>query len=165
MSHIRGVLGGIAANGAKCQVFSGTSLPTHIPVHEILARRRFFLFWETTMLSYSIRFAQTVRRMLSGGVRPAMVYQRHGRFTVAGALLSQWMRIPLVLEDNASDLWIARYLDPTRFRTWLRLCQEFTLACASLIVVVSEPIRVELLEHGIPVSRNLIYPNADDPDL
>ena len=165
MSHIRGVLGGIAAHGAKCQVFSGIPLPTHIfPVHEIVAQRRLFLFWETTMLSYSIRFAQTVRRMLSGAVRPAIVYQRHGRFTVAGALLSQWMRVPLVLEYNASELWMAHYWDPTRFRTWLRLCQEFTLACASLIVVVSEPIRDELLEHGIPVSRILVNPNAVDPD-
>jgi len=164
LSHIRGVLGGIAANGAKCEVFSGTPLSTRsFPVHEIKARRRFFLFWETTMLSYSIRFARTVRKML-GGARPAMVYQRHGRFTVAGALLSRWMKVPLVLEYNTCELWIARYWDPTRFLTWLRLCQEFSLACASLIVVVSEPIRDGLLKEGIPASRILVNPNAVDPD-
>jgi glycosyltransferase involved in cell wall biosynthesis len=93
-----------------------------------------------------------------------MIYQRHGRFTVAGALLSRWMKVPLVLEYNASELWMADYWDPTRFRTWLRLCEEVSLRCASLIVVVSEPIRQELLERKIPSERVLVNPNAVDPD-
>lgn len=164
MSHIRGVLGGIEANRGTCRIFSGNPLPTGtFPVSTIPARRRLFLFWETLMLSYSIRFARAVRRMLKG-TRPAMVYQRHGRFTIAGALVSQWMKVPLVLEYNASELWMARYWDPTRFMTWLRFCQDFALRCAALIVVVSDPIRDELLERGIPANRILVNPNAVDPD-
>ncbi|HXY48720.1 MAG TPA: glycosyltransferase family 4 protein [Terriglobales bacterium] len=164
MSHIRGVLGGIADNGAACEIFSGTPLPVEaFPIHEIPARRKFFLFWETNMLSYSVRFAWQVRRML-GKCRPTLVYQRHGRFTVAGALLSRWINAPLVLEYNASELWMADYWDPTRFRTWLRLCEEVSVRCASLIVVVSDPIRNELLQRGIPEHRILVNPNAVDPD-
>ena len=115
------------------------------------------------MLPYSLRFAWQVKRLL-GKARPAMVYQRHGRFTVAGALLSRWINVPLVLEYNASELWMADYWDPTRFRTWLRLCEEISLRCASLIVVVSNPIRQELLQRGIPRQRILVNPNAVDPD-
>jgi glycosyltransferase involved in cell wall biosynthesis len=115
------------------------------------------------MLSYSFQFAREVRRLVKAA-RPGMFYQRHGRFTVAGALLSQWMGIPLVLEYNASELWMADYWDPTRFRTWLRLCEEVSLRCASMIVVVSEPIRQELLQRGIPSNRITVSPNAVDPD-
>jgi glycosyltransferase involved in cell wall biosynthesis len=165
MSHIRGVLGGIAANGRTCRVFAGNALPLKtFLVSKIPVRRRLFLFWETAMLSYSIRFAHAVRRMLKGS-RPAMLYQRHGRFTIAGAILSQWIQVPLVLEYNASELWMARYWDPTRFVTWMRFCEEFALRCATLIVVVSEPIRDELLERGIPPERILVNPNAVDPDV
>jgi glycosyltransferase involved in cell wall biosynthesis len=164
ISHIRGVLGGIANNGAACEIFSGGPLPVEVfPVHEIPARRKLFLFWETLMLSYSLRFAWRVKRFL-GKARPTMIYQRHGRFTVAGALLSRWMKVPLVLEYNASELWMADYWDPTRFRTWLRLCEEVSLRCASRIVVVSEPIRQELLGRMIPSERILVNPNAVDPD-
>jgi glycosyltransferase involved in cell wall biosynthesis len=164
ISHIRGVLGGMAANGSTCEIYSGAALPVDVfPLRMIPAKRRLFLFWETLMLSYSFQFARDVRRRL-GSARPAMFYQRHGRFTVAGALLSQWLHIPLVLEYNASELWMADYWDPTRFRTWLRLCEEVSLRCASMIVVVSEPIRQELLQRGIPANRITVSPNAVDPD-
>jgi len=164
-SHIRGVLSGVADNGAGCEIFSGTPLPVDVfPIREIPAKRKLFLFWEALMLSYSLRFAWQAKRML-GKARPTMVYQRHGRFTVAGALLSRWINAPFVLEYNASELWMANYWDPTRFRTWLRLCEEVSLRCASLIVVVSEPIRQELLQRGIPDQRILVNPNAVDPDL
>ena len=164
MSHIRGVLGGMASNGASCEIFSGTTLPAPgFHTREIPAQRRLFLFWESLMLTYSICFARAVRRML-GAVRPSMLYQRHGRFSVAGALLSTWMQVPLVLEYNGSELWMARYWDPTRFRRWLELCEDISVACASRIVVVSEALRDQLLARGIPQHRILINPNAVDPE-
>ncbi len=164
VSHIRGVLGGLEGNEADCEIFSGAPLPVEVfPVHEIPATRKLFLFWESLMLSYSVSFARQVKRMLRKA-HPTMVYQRHGRFTVAGALLSRWLKVPLVLEYNASELWMADYWDPTRFRTWLGFCEEISIRCASLIVVVSDPIRDELLQRGVPKARILVNPNAVDPD-
>lgn len=164
MSHVSGVLGGLAANDARSEIFTGAHLPVNtFPLHEIPAKRGLYIFWESLMLSYSVRFAWCVRRVLKKK-RPAIVYQRHGRFTVAGALVSKLMNVPLVLEYNASELWMSNYWDPTRFRQWLRLCEEVSLRSASLIVVVSDPIRQELLDRGIPGERVLVSPNAVDPD-
>jgi glycosyltransferase involved in cell wall biosynthesis len=59
---------------------------------------------------------------------------------------------------------MADYWDPTRFRTWLRLCEELMLKCAALIVVVSEPLKDELVARGVPADRVLVNPNAVDPD-
>jgi len=164
-SHIRGVLGGVVANGASCEIFAGAPLPMDVfPVRIIPAKRRLFLFWETMMLCYSLRFAREARRLLATN-RPSLLYARHGRFTVAGPLLSAWMRVPFILEYNASELWMANYWDPTRFCTWLRFCEEVSLRTAARIVVVSEPIRQELLERGIPAERIILSPNAVDPEF
>ena len=57
-----------------------------------------------------------------------------------------------------------RYWDPGRFSALLSVCEDVALAHASLIVVVSEPLRQELLRRGIPDARILVNPNAVDPD-
>jgi glycosyltransferase involved in cell wall biosynthesis len=167
MSHIRGVLGGLAQNFATCEIFSGCPLPVdESPVHVIAPRRRLFLFWESLMLLYNVRFARAVRRHLRlRRKRPRALYQRHGRFVVAGALLARWIQIPLILEYNGSEVWVERHWDPGRFRPWLALCEEVAVANATLLVVVSEALRQELLARGIPDSRILVNPNGVDPDF
>ena len=163
MSHIRGFLGGLVEQDVRCEVFSGGPLPIQeFPSDVIPSTRQFFLFWEAAMLAYNLRFAAQVRRCLAVR-RVRTFYQRHGRFVVAGALLSHWMRIPLILEYNGSEIWMAKHWDPSRFAGWLRLCEEFSLASASLIVVVSDPLRDELLRRGVPENRILVNPNAVDP--
>ncbi len=164
MSHIRGVLSGLKASNASCEVYSAVPLPVDgFSIHEITCQRRLFIFWESTMLTYGVAFARQVKKLIKRR-RVAMLYQRHGRFTIAGALLSQWTGIPLVLEYNGSEKWMAAYWDPTRFYSWMKLCEDFALRCASLIVVVSDPIKGELTERGIPADRVVVSPNAVDPD-
>jgi len=82
----------------------------------------------------------------------------------AGALLSRLLRIPLVLEYNASEDWMAKHWDPVRFGPWLRLCEKASVRAASFIAVVSNPLKQELLEAGVPEARILVNPNAVDPD-
>jgi glycosyltransferase involved in cell wall biosynthesis len=164
MTHINGVLGGLRANGASCEIFSAVPLPFKAYASRIIpSRRRFFVFWETLMLSYAFRFAWQVKKLLRART-VGTLYQRHGRFSIAGMILSQWSGIPLTLEYNGSEKWMATYWDPTRFYSWMRLCEDFALRCASMVVVVSEPIKAELLERGIPTERVIVSPNAVDPD-
>jgi glycosyltransferase involved in cell wall biosynthesis len=163
MSHVKGFLGGLAAAGATCEVFSGRSLPIReFPVHVIPATRRLFLFHESKLLSYNVRFALAVRRFLRER-RGRVLYQRHGRFVVAGALLSALCRLPLILEYNGSETWVADHWDPSRFRTLVGLCEEASLSRANVVVVVSEALRQELLQRGVPEERIVINPNGVDP--
>jgi glycosyltransferase involved in cell wall biosynthesis len=146
-------------------IFSGRPLdPRSFPFRQVPAQRRFFLLREPLLLSYNVAFVRSVARDL-GRAQLTALYQRHGRFVVAGALLSRWLRVPLVLEYNGSEDWIARHWDPSRFRSWLRLCEAVSLASASLIVVVSETLREELLSRGIPSERIVVSPNAVDPGI
>jgi glycosyltransferase involved in cell wall biosynthesis len=69
----------------------------------------------------------------------------------------------LILEYNGPEGWIADHWDPTPFRSWVRLCEEVTLRSAARIIVVSEVLRLELLDRGIPADRIRLNPNAVDP--
>jgi glycosyltransferase involved in cell wall biosynthesis len=164
MSHVRGLLSGLS-KVAAVEIYSGRPLDfDNIPIHVIPSRRRLFVFWESLMLSYNLRFAFSAWRSLRKNP-PCAIYQRHRRFMLAGALLSKLLRVPLVLEYNSSERWTADHWDPSRFRAWLGMCEDVSLAAASRIVVVSEPLRQQLLASSVPDDRILVNPNGVDPNL
>ena len=163
LTHVTGFLSGLAQEGARSGVFSGQPLEAACAVHRIPGSRRLHLFREAATLSYNFRFIVAAYKVMAkSGAR--LLYQRHGRFMFAGALLSRLLRIPLVLEYNASEDWMAKHWDPVRFGPWLRLCEKVSVRAASFIAVVSNPLKQELLEAGVPEARILVNPNAVDPD-
>jgi glycosyltransferase involved in cell wall biosynthesis len=165
MSHIAGFLSGLTRCSASCEIFSGqTIVASSFPAHEIRYRRRFYIFRESLAVSYSLRLAKEAGKELMHRV-PLFVYQRHGRYVAAGALLSRRLRRPLVLEYNGSEVWIAKHWDPSRFVPWLRLCEDISLKAAALITVVSDALRKELIDRGIPQHKILVNPNGVDPDI
>lgn len=162
-THVTGFLSGLTQEEARVRVFSGRPLPIACELYPISGSCDFHLFREAATLSYNMRFIVLARRLLAQkGAR--LLYQRHGRFIFAGALLSRLLRIPLVLEYNASEEWMAKYWDPARFSPWLRLCERVSVKAASLIVVVSNPLKQQLMEAGVPEGRILLNPNAVDPE-
>jgi len=165
ISHIRGFLYALKAAGKTCRVFTGTQLAQDAFENEIVgAGSRPYLFWEAATLSYNLSFARGVQARLSRAV-PSAFYQRHSPFVIAGALLSSRMKVPLVLEYNGPQGWIAQHWDPTPFRSWIRLCEEVSLRAAARIVVVSEALQSELIGRGIPAGRIRVNPNGVDPDV
>jgi glycosyltransferase involved in cell wall biosynthesis len=163
VTHVTGFLSGLAQEGARTTVLAGQSVQTSSDVHHIPGSRRLHLFREAATLSYNISFIAAARRLLAKG-KPRLLYQRHGRFLFAGAVLSRLLRIPLVLEYNASEEWMAKHWDPARFTSWLSLCERVSVKAASFIVVVSNPLKQQLMETGIPAARILVNPNAVDPE-
>jgi len=163
LSHVKGFLTGLAQRSARCEIFSGRPLPVAIfPVREIPNKRRWYVFRESVAVSYNCAFVAGVKEWL-GERKPPFLYQRHGRFVVAGALLARTLHCPLVLEYNGSEVWITKHWDPTRFPRWLKLCEEISLTAASVIVVVSDVLRQELIDRGIAAEKILVNPNAVDP--
>jgi glycosyltransferase involved in cell wall biosynthesis len=164
ISHIRGFLYGLKGMGRTCRVFSGTPLAQDAFETEIVDRaKRPYFFWEAAMLSYNFRFACGVQRDLASAT-PAAFYQRHGRFAIAGALLATRLKVPLILEYNGPEGWIADHWDPTPFRSLIALCEELTLRCAARVIVVSEVLREELAGRGVSADCIRVNPNAVDPD-
>jgi glycosyltransferase involved in cell wall biosynthesis len=165
MSHVQGFLDGVRQNGVPCRVFTGRPLPFHDLSQDCSPLSSMpFLFWEAAALAYNWHFVRKTGKALSKS-RPRALYQRHGRFVVAGALLSKKLRVPLVLEYNGSEIWTAKNWDPSRFGAWLQLCEDYALKSASFIVVVSEVLRQELVTRGIEKERILVNANAVDPQV
>jgi glycosyltransferase involved in cell wall biosynthesis len=163
-SHVRGFLSGLALAGGTCEIFSGRALPAPtFPIELIPATGRFFLFREARILSYNLRFLVAVLKRLRTHL-PAAIYQRHGRYVVAGTLISRFLGIPLILEYNSSELRMASYGDPIRFRNLLTLCEDVSLRHATTIVVVSNALQNELVASGVPKNKILVNPNAVDPE-
>jgi glycosyltransferase involved in cell wall biosynthesis len=162
-THVTGFLNGLVQEEARLAIFSGQPILTACDLHHIPGVRHLHLFREVAGLSYNIRFMIACCRLLAQK-SARLLYQRHGRFLFAGALLSRLMKIPLVLEYNASEDWMAKFWDPTRFSPWLRLCEKVSLKSASLIVVVSNPLKQQLIEAGVPTERILVNRNAVDPE-
>jgi len=165
MSHVRGVLAGLAENHVRYEIFSGRPLPCDVfPLQAVALGRQPSLLWEARMLVYNFRFSAQVRKQLKGKPVRAL-YQRHGRIAFAGALLSRWMHVPLVLEYNGSEVWMSKHWDPGRFGRLIALCEDVALRNASLIVVVAEASRQELVDRGIPDSTIFVNPNGVDPEF
>lgn len=163
LTHVEGFLSGVTALESRCEVFSGRELPVKkLPLHVIPPKRRLFLFRESLLLLYNLRFASEMRARL-GHRRPRVLYQRHGRFVVVGVMLSKKLGVPLVLEYNGSEMFVSKHWSASRFSSWLRVCEDSSIRGANRIVVVSEPLKQELLERGVAEERILLNPNGVDP--
>ena len=165
ISHIRGFLYGLKAGGKSCRVFSGTALAQDAYQNEtIAAESRPYFLWGAVMLAYNLAFVRGVEERLAGQ-KPGVFYQRHFAFSIAGALLSRRLQVPLILEYNGSEVWVAKYWDPSPLRRWIQLCEEVTLRSASRIMVVSEALREDLLKKGLEPERIRVNPNGVDADF
>lgn len=101
-----------------------------------------------------------------GGRKPAFIYQRHGLDNWSGAELAITHRIPFVLEYNGSEVWVARNWGRAVPNEELSLrVENLSLEAADLIVVVSQPLKDELVQRGIPEHKVLVNPNGVDPDV
>lgn len=92
------------------------------------------------------------------------IYQRLSLGNYSGVVLSRRFRIPLVIEYNGSEAWIAKnWGRPLRHHDTAVLAEKVALHHAHLIVTVSEALRDELLDRGVEPERIVVYPNCIDP--
>ena len=106
--------------------------------------------------------AALVRKALSAARGTDVVYQRHARFSLGGALLARLSGKPLFLEYNGSERFKGRYWTATPLRNRLAACEDAALAAATRIFVVSEADRRSLLEGGVEPERIVLNPNGVD---
>jgi glycosyltransferase involved in cell wall biosynthesis len=98
------------------------------------------------------------------GARTSFLYQRLSVCNFSGVRLSRAKRLPLVVEYNGSEVWVAanwgrglRYPGPAE------AAEAQTLRHAHVVVTISDVLRDELLERGVEPERLVTYPNCIDP--
>lgn len=169
VGHIAGVLNNLDQFAAPPLFFSTDTIPTvrgDIPTNIILPAREFWDFNELPRLFFTRDAVKQVRQHL-GDVRPSFIYQRYDMSNYTGVILAREYGVPFVLEYNGSEVWIRRNWGQggLRYEDLTLRIEMLNLKDADVIVVVSDPLRDELIERGIDAGKILVNPNGVDADV
>jgi glycosyltransferase involved in cell wall biosynthesis len=135
-----------------------------VPMLELKPPRIFGFPWEANY--YGFHF-QVVKQVLSDSERYPFdfIYQRMSVANFSGVTISRKLEVPLILEYNGSEAWVARnWGRPLRYQKLAEQVEELTIKHAHLIVTISDVLKDELLERGVPSERIAVYPNCIDPE-
>jgi glycosyltransferase involved in cell wall biosynthesis len=103
-----------------------------------------------------------VRASRRAASRCDVVYQRHSRFSLAGALVGRASGLPFFLEFNSpADFFHPR---ATLLARHLARCEDAVLFSATRIFVVSDAAKELLLARAVPGERVIVNPNGVDFD-
>lgn len=95
-----------------------------------------------------------------------LIYQRLSLGNLSGITLAQNLQLPIVIEYNGSETWIAEH-----WGSGLKLPQlarDVEVAClhqADYVVTISKVLEQELCAAAIPKARIITYPNGIDPSI
>lgn len=163
IAHTAGVLNALKEK-QRVRLLTSHDLPLLSPeIERVAPRRRWRMLprSEQTLLAYN-------RDLIRAGAslaRPAFVYQRHGLYGYAGAVLAQHFGAPLVLEYNGSEVWIGDHWgSPVPARAIALEIERRMLGAAHLVTAVSKPLVEQAIALGAPAERVLLSPNAADPE-
>jgi glycosyltransferase involved in cell wall biosynthesis len=120
--------------------------------------------YELAAMAYNavdyLTFRAAIRRH-----RPRLVYKRHALYDIGVIMAARHEGIPLVLEVNR-PYSSSRYLafEPLRFPRTTRWFERHAFGMATVVAVVSSPLRDFVLEAGASRERILLLPNGANPD-
>ena len=165
VSHIAGFTSALTRLGHRVAFFSTDHLPgrpPESPIAIIRPARLLSVLPEIRNLLFNLRF---IRRTFSHLRKhpPDLLYQRYAALDVTGPLLARRLGCPYILEFNSSVVWKGKFWGGIRLLWLAALTEEICLWSADYIVVVSEPLRQDLLAMGLPDERILVNPNGVDP--
>ena len=168
VGHISGVANALTDLGHNVDFYSAggrllvDERAQHIPLH---APRMLAMPFETTYY----RFDQSCERQIAARFvagAPAFIYQRASLGNFTGVKLSRRFGVPLVLEYNGSEAWIAKnWGRPLRYHEAAVEAEDVCLRHAHVVVTVSDVLGRELESRGVERDRIVVYPNCIDPAM
>ena len=115
------------------------------------------------------RFDSSCTRQISHDFahhKPSFIYQRMSIGNFTGVRLSRQFGVPLIIEYNGSEVWVARnWGRPLRYERAGSDAEEVCLRHAHLIVTISDVLADELVSRGVERERIVVYPNCIDPEM
>jgi len=169
VSHIYGVGKGFINRGKKLFFISTDNLALidrlKCPVYVVKPFRRIRNLREVPEMSYNQELFDEACRIFDRE-KPNLIYQRYSRNNYTGVTLSLRYKIPLIIEYNGSEIWMARNWGRRLiFEGITEKIEVLNLKAADLIVVVSDVMKEELLNRGIEGGKILVNPNGFDPEM
>ena len=140
---------------AGCIVISPSTLMS--------ATKQLFYLWNNLVFTAKSLFLVMTRHRRA--LKPAFIYQRYSRFNWTGVALSIVTGLPLTLEFNSSEVWVARHWNPVGGLGLLERFERLNLKAADLVVAVSEVGRDNLISAGVRPERIIVNANGADTDV
>jgi glycosyltransferase involved in cell wall biosynthesis len=168
LGHIGGILKGLADVGLP-PVFASierlSTVPARLPMIELDSGPPCWLHPEQTQLAFNAAVVERVESVWQHPP-PRFVYQRHALNTYAGLQLARRFGVPLVLEYNGPEVWVAEHWGRGLYeRELARQCEQTVLRGAHLIATVSDVLSESLRAQGLDARRIISLPNAVDLDV
>lgn len=166
VGHIAGVVNGLQRGGHPV-TFASAEPPVMIDdgvgMLEVKPPKAFGLPYELNNYRFQHGFDKALESC-GAPTRARVIYQRLSAANYLGATLSRRHGLPLVVEYNGSEVWVAKHWGRgMKFQRLAEMAEEAMLRHAHLVVTVSDVLRDELIERGIEPARIVSYPNCIDP--
>jgi glycosyltransferase involved in cell wall biosynthesis len=167
VAHVAGVVNAFAAAGCDVRLFSlvdAATVQEDIPQIRLVPLKTYGLPPDVNYYRFHRRLVHQLIRAIESW-RPSFLYERMCLGNYAGVTVARAQRIPLILEYNGSEVWAAANWGgpPLAFQKLARRAEEASLRHAHRIVTVSQALRDELIDRGVPGERVVWYPNGVDP--
>lgn len=168
IGHIAGVLNHLETFANTSPIFLTSdfipTVKTNIKTHQISHEDRFLDFpKELPIFLYSETFSKAAFPILKNHP-PRFIYERYSCGSTSGLELAKQFQVPFILEYNGSEVWVGKHWGkPFRYEEMFLKIEALNLQAAQLIVVVSAPLKEQLVERGIDPHKILVNPNGVDP--
>lgn len=175
------MLNGFKENGCGVKIvsnerFLGINKFKHTVIEPTVFKKKFSWLGE---LLYNFYVKRRFKKEIVS-VLPDFIYHRYTGYTFFVASIARKLKIPLILEFNSFDTWKIKYWDKGKifFKELIKKyllynfiqyhvikqIETYNLRNASLIMVVSQPLKKDLLKLNILERKILVNPNGVDPD-
>lgn len=169
VGHLSGVIHGFRALGNKTRVVSTDNLAGVESDEDFYLCEPHYRLGRNIPNLPELLFNDQIDSFISShwaAWTPSVIYQRCSLGNYAGVLLKAAHSVPLIIEYNGSFPWVARHWEKRRLfhERLLTDIELLNLKAADVIVVVSEPLRQEVVGRGIPADKILVNPNGVNHD-
>lgn len=169
VGHLSGVIHGFGSLGYKTNVVSTDYLANVEKDRSFYLCRPVYGIGRNIPNMSEILYNDQLRSFIENRwneLRPSFIYQRYSLGNYVGVSLRNKYKIAYVCEYNGSFPWMARNWGGRKLfhEKILTRIELLNLHAADLIVVVSQPMKDELVERGIDAGKILVNPNGVDTE-
>ncbi len=163
VGHIAGVVNALSQIGTPPILVTTDEIATldaNVEQHLVTPSEVFWNFKELPTLVMNATLEAEAVRALAGRT-PGFIYQRYSLNNFIGVGGARQFGVPLVIEYNGSEIWMSRHWGrPLKHERLSERIELLNLRAADLVVVVSRPMRDEIVARGVDESRVLVNPNV-----
>ena len=96
----------------------------------------------------------------------SFIYQRYSLHNYTGTKLANHYKVPLVIEYNGPEVWVGQHwAKKIKYAELAEQIEHTITNAADVVVVVSQPLKSQLIEKGVEPDNILVNPNGVDPEI